>query len=373
MTKIQSHILAFSNGKTELFEAFRDYYNHYRYMNGAKHVHFASTDDTGKPISFDEKEQKINAMLRQEIIRRSNIPYAAETPVEMWFSHPIVQHETFAIVGMLVDMILPETLVESIGAYADVRVIGWGDSASFEIKPRDLFVVSKAGRNQRTAELQRQFNGMVTIVPEMHEVSVMVSLYRVLSGKDSLAEFASKAARSVESQLSVDAYTAFATAMAALPTSPANTALQVSGYTQSSLVSLAQKVTAYNQGNKAVIMGTQLALQNVLPLDANYRYDLVDSPYVKMGYIPTAFGYDIMMLPQVAAWKTPFTLVLDDTKLWVVSPSSNKIVKVVLEGNTLSNTTQPFENANLTQSTTLWKSWGAAVATNSIAATIALS
>jgi len=364
MIKLNKNVLAFAAGHTEIFEAFADLFAHYQSLNGKKGKTYVEFDASGKAISYEQKETQMNAMLKKEIIRRSGVSYAAEQPVETWFSHPLVQHETFAIISALVDVILPETIIESIGAYSDIRQGGWSDSFSFEIKPRDLFVVSKAGRNQRTAEVQKQFNGLVTLIPEMRELTVGTSFLRLLNGSDSLAEFAMKAARSMETAMTVDAYNAFATAMAALPTSPAATALQVTGYTQSALVGLAQKVSAYNGGNKPVILGTQLALQNVLPLDANYRYDL-QSEYVKMGYVPTAFGYDMLMLPQVAAWQTPFSLVLDDTKLWLVSPSVNKIVKVAIEGNTLSNVTAPFQMANMLQTSTLYKSWVVGVATNS--------
>jgi hypothetical protein len=63
-------------------------------------------------------------------------------------------------------------------------------------------------------------------------------------------------------------------------------------------------------------------------------------------------SYDIMAIPQVADWSSPFKLLLDDTRLYVVSPSSNKIVKMVLEGSTMSNVDAPFANANLTQNAT---------------------
>jgi hypothetical protein len=172
--------------------------------------------------------------------------------------------------------------------------------------------------------------------------------------------------------MTVDVYNTFATAMAALPASPANTALRVSGYSQADLVDLATKVTAFNAGQKAIVMGTRKALLNVLPDDANYRY-MLESEYVKLGYVRTINNYDVMPLEQVADWENPFALKLDDTKLWIVSPSSQKLVKLCLEGSTLSNTTAPFDNADLTQSTTLTKSYGQAIATNSVAATIELS
>jgi hypothetical protein len=185
-----------------------------------------------------------------------------------------------------------------------------------------------------------------------------------------LADFTAKAIRSIETQMTVDVYNAMASATAALP-STATTGLQISGYSQANLVRLAEQVTAWNQGAKAMLLGTAVGLLDVLPDNANYRYDL-DSKYVAVGHIPTISGIDVMRLPQVADITTPFGRVLSDTNLWVVSPASQKIIKVVLEGSTISNTTGAFENADLSQTTTLYKSWGIAACTNAVMGLITL-
>jgi hypothetical protein len=210
----------------------------------------------------------------------------------------------------------------------------------------------------------------VTVVPEMRELTVGVNLYRVLSGQESLAIFTAKAIQSIETAMTVDAYTVFSTAMAALATTPASQSLKVAGYTQTALTQLAQRVSAYSGGAAPIVLGTKVGLLNVLPDDANYRYDL-ESPYVQLGYMRHAFGLDIFELPQVADWANPFGLVLSDSTLWIVAPGTDKIVKLCLEGATISNVSGTFDNATLYQNATIWKSWKAAVATSSVAATIA--
>jgi len=343
-----------------LARGFLDYWYHNNNVEGRYSLEY----------SLDEKEAMVNKELRKEIIKRANLGVTVSDPVEEWFFYPNVAAAAFAVVGSLVDMILPDSVIDSIGTYADVRVVGWGDNASFDIEPRDLFVVSRGTLGKREAEVRKQYRGQVTITPEIRSITVGVSLYRVLSGKESLAAFAAKAIKSIETQMTVDVYNLMASTMAALPTT-ATTGLQIAGYTQAGLVRLAEQVSAWNGGAKSILLGTAVGLLNVLPNDANYRYDL-ESKYVSMGSIPTISGIDIMKLPQVADIYTPFGRVLDDTVLWIVSPSTNKIVKLVLEGNTLANTTQTFEKADLRQTTTLWKSWGTGIATNSVAGTITL-
>lgn len=376
MNKIPSNVLAFANGKTDLYEAFYDYFKHWKAVNvkGKEKTEYKKyTTVNGKEVelTFDLKEKAVNKLLRDEIFRKAGISNVSDFPLSTWASHPTLNWASFAIVSALVDMILPETMIESIGMYTDVKNIGWGDSASFDVKPRDLFVVSKSGRGKRLAEMQRQYSGQVTILPEARQITVSVSLYRVLAGQDSLADFVMKAVRSIESQMTVDVYNAFATAMGAIDNT-ALTGLRVAGYTQAEFSRLSQTVRAWNGGARPVAIGTQLALQNILPADANYRYDL-QSEYVKMGYIRNFQQTDIMELPQVADWSTPFGLKLANNRVWIVSPSTDKIVKLVLEGSMLSYTDTPYQNANLLQNATLIKSYGVGIATASVGATIELA
>jgi hypothetical protein len=62
----------------------------------------------------------------------------------------------------------------------------------------------------------------------------------------------------------------------------------------------------------------------------------------------------------------------NDTRIYILSPSSQKLIKLCVEGATISVTDDQFANANLTQSTTMKKNWDTAVATNSIAGMIQL-
>ena len=66
----------------------------------------------------------------------------------------------------------------------------------------------------------------------------------------------------------------------------------------------------------------------------------------------------------------PYKLLLDDTKIYVVSPASDKIVKIGVFGGVLSSTIDAKTTANKTQSQTIEKSWEVAVATNSVAGVV---
>lgn len=365
MINVPNSVLSFAGDKIDVYEAFADYFNHYRAENGNTKIRYDNT------ISFDEKNTKMHNALLSEISRVSGITFSDFKP-EVYATNPMFNWAAFAVVNAMIDMILPQTMIDSIGIYSEIRTGEMGNNFAFDVKPRDLFAVTKAGRGKRLSEIHKQFEGQVTVTPIEHDITVGVSLYKVLAGKENLAEFVMKATRSIESEMTLDAYTAFNTAMTNLPTTPVNGELKIAGFTQESAIRLAQSVTAFNQGSKAVFVGTQNALANILPTDSNYRYQL-DSDYVKLGYVRTAFGYDTMVLPQVADWKNPFKLLLDDTRIYVLSPASQKLVKTCIEGSTIAITSGVFQNANLTQTTTLKKNFASAVATNAVAGLITLS
>lgn len=366
---MNTQVMCFADNFDVVKNGFKDYMFHYLSENekreGLTYNH---------EISFSEKETEINKLLKKEISKLAGVNFDGNDFVsnEMWAVHPTLKWASFAVVNSLIDMVLPDVLDKSIGIYTETRYINYGDSAAFNVEPNDLFIVSKAGYGQRTVEFQRQWQGQVTVVPENREITVYVSLYRVLCGIDSLAKFVSKAILSVEANITKEVYTAFSTAMESLPTTPADGALKVAGYSQSSAVKLAQTVSAFNNGAKAVFVGTQLALQNILPNDANYRY-MLDSEYARLGYVRTAFGFDTLVLPQLADWQNPYKTLLRDDRIYVVSPTSQKLIKLVYEGNSRTNTMSAYQSADLLEQTTIYKSYGTAVATNSIAGVITLS
>ena len=125
---LPSTVLQFAAGDPSLFIEFKDYWNQYRSENGpqGKHYNFSTKDQNGNPISFLEKEALLNAHLKREIGKRSGVDFSS-APLETLVSHPLVVYNTFAIVDQLIDAVLPETLIDSIGAYTSVHSSGFGD------------------------------------------------------------------------------------------------------------------------------------------------------------------------------------------------------------------------------------------------------
>lgn len=363
---MRNNLICFSDSHDMTKQLFTDYINDY--LTNVEHKEGLAYDNT---ISFSEKEKKMNKIMLDEVKKLSGFSVDNITNEAAWATNPVLNWAGMAVINSLVDMIIPDIIIRDTGIYSDVRVGEFGDSFKFDVEPNDLFFVSKAGRDQRTVEFQRQYNSTVTVNPENREITVAVNFYKVLCGMESLAKLAIKAALSMESAMNVDIYKAFDTAMSALPTTPVDQELNVTGWDETSAVKLAEKVSAWNR-SRAVFMGTPLALRNILPKDANYRYFL-ESDFVKVGYIRNFMGYDTLVMPQIADWSNPYKTMLDDNKIYVISPASQKIVKLCLEGSTISRTLPHEAAADLYSTNTMTKSWGVGIATNAIAGVITLA
>lgn len=361
MAKIQNAVATFSaaNNMSTLVEKFRDYY-------------FDKKGNKANTLDLSKMNTEINEDIMEVVAKLANVQIVEGIDKSALATNPNYQWATLAVIGALIDAVLPDALIETVGLYTDIRFGGFGDSAMFKIDTRDLFVVTKGGFGHRSSEIKKQYKGTVTIVPEVREITVGESLYRILCGEADLADLAMKAAKSLEVQMTRDAYSALATAMAALSATAGAGQLRVAGYTQDDLIKLAQKVSAWNGGREVIIAGTQLALSKVLPANSNFRFDL-QSEYVTMGFVANPFGFKTLLIPQVAAYETEFGVAIDDAKLYVLCPSADKLIKGFVEGSVLSFVAMNNDNADLTQESHMKKSYGFAVATSAIAGSIELA
>lgn len=353
----------FSEESPELYKAFKDY---------ADNVLAVERNVQGKvfsSVSLDDKEKVINKLFAEEVAKRSKVSVADyEGDIAHYAQNPMVKSFADAIIDKMIDMVLPEMLNTSVGLIAEISYADWGDTAKFELENNALFNVSEAGYRQKNTLFQQLENQTVTLAPEPREVSVIATLFEILAGRKSIAKYVIKAVKSIEAEMANEAWDAFETACSAT-TVP--TALKVTNYTQDTAITLAETVTAWNGGKKAVFAGTPLALKSIVPANANYRYTL-DDAMVKLGYIPQFNTYDVMPTPNFADYKsTNYGLKLNNKKIYVVSPSADKLIKIVV-GGTMSIPSGTYENANLAQTQTIMKSWKAGCVTNAIAGVITL-
>lgn len=77
-------------------------------------------------------------------------------------------------------------------------------------------------------------------------------------------------------------------------------------------------------------------------------------PVIPMENIADAFG------------ATDFAMKFDDTKLYIVSPAADKLIKLGVFGGTVSHTDAPYANANKSIDTVSEKAWETIACTSAI-------
>lgn len=362
--RLPNSVLAFTANDEERKNAYSKFVEYYEsYVNGKK--------NSANGTTFEEMNSKMLEFYKDEVQKMSGRKISDYADLATFCNFSDVKESAFAIIGMITDLIIPDALFKDFGMIAEIKNGAWGDSLKVDIEPRDLLIVAKGGRARRDFDITRQFKGEKTIVPEVRAISVGISLYDVLRGAYTLAEFVRKAVMSIETQMRYDIYDAFAAAMDNLPSVAGATQLKVTGFTQDSAIALAQKVSAWNGGKQAIFLGTKLALSKILPASTNTRILLGDE-YVRVGYLRDFFGVSCVELEQIADYKTEFAVKLADDRIYVLCPGTDKIVKVFIEGSTLANNETNFYNANLQQVATLYKSYGVGAFTSAIAGEITL-
>lgn len=353
--------------RNKIYEQMKDYYTHY--MSEVQGKPYGMYD---KSTSLKEKDAKMHKALLSEIKTVSGQNFEGNTGVALtaWASNPSVMWATRVVMSMMIDAVLPDTVVKSAGVFSDITMVGYGETKQFDIEPNSLFTVSRGANAQRTAFRQRHHKTSVTIAPINHDITVYVPMYSVLAGDVSLAEFVRKAIISLDTAMTRDAYDAVETL---IQNNGVPSALMATGYTANTLLNICQKVSAYNHGAKATVIGTPLALSHVLP-DSTLGFRVTTpSDNMSINLIKDFYSYDVMALPQVAKEDGQYGVALNDNRIYVVSAGTQKIVQGVIEGDTLSYANDFVENADLTQNATFSKRWDFECCTNAVMGCVTLA
>lgn len=353
-------LVTFAGGNEKALDTYkgmRDYYFHYMSAVEGKKGY----GDFDASVSLDEKEEKMHNALLAEVERVSGCP-RGNMPFEAWSMSPQVKWATFAVVGAMIDAVLPDTIIKSVGIYTDIHTVGFGETLEFEVQPNSIFTVSMSSNAQRKGFNKKQFAINETLQAVPYQITVQTQLYKVLSGKENLARFVRKAVISVETKMNLEAYNTLA-GLVANASFPA--ALKVTGYSADDAITLAQTVEAYNQGAKVSFIGTKKAIYQMLP-DASKGYRMItDASAPQINIVRGVFDWDIIELPQVATGVN-YGLALDDHKVYVMSTGADKVIKGVIEGVTLANSNDFYDTADLTSSATMTKRFGFAACSNTV-------
>lgn len=343
--------MSFSAEGQDIVRAGVELYKHYLYLNGKQQYAESATGRT-----YEEKQEIFTKNLINESLRMAGVSVAGASEAVL-LRNPNVKWALFSLVGEILDVIIPQTILEDFYKFAEVRNGNWGDSFVFTVPNPDLFVVSKIAPGVRKAEPQRIYNGILTLIPQPRAVTIQEDFYRVLAGKVNWGDWVARVARSFETQITTDIYNAILNSYNNLPTQ-----LKVTGFTPQSFIQLVQRVEALNAGAKAAAFGTKLALSQILPADQYLKFALGEE-YNKYGYLTNFQGVDLFEIPQRIIAGT-YDFAIDNNTIYVVSMGSDKIAKIAFEGEAIVTESTASQNADMTVDYTFIKSYDVGVITS---------
>lgn len=334
-----------TEAQNDLVPAWKDYVNHYRKEN------FSTRKTVSETRTLAEKEAVVNKIAFAEIAKFSNMDTSFVGEAQM-STNPMYKWAFFAVVNKLVDIVTPDVVAEDFYAFADVSTVGKGNSGKFTLKSSDLFEVSVNGNSKRHVNAQKQFTGEKTLTPVNHTVTTQVDLYRVMCREESLAEYAMKVILSIEAEIALDI--AFAM-QESFDSRTAN--FKESAFTPVAFKTLATRVSSANGGRKAIAVGTEIGLMDVMPTDDYMKLGLGET-YNSVGFLPVFMNTPLIALSQKIDWSSAdYDFSISDKYIYFVSPGAQKLIQVVFEDEGLYISDDVFANGNLIQNASMHKGW----------------
>ncbi|MGM1044875.1 MAG: hypothetical protein ACQEXX_01875 [Bacillota bacterium] len=348
----------FNDQEKDIVQAGVELYRHYRYETASNDSERNKLRQYAGTRTLQEKQDLFSKNLTAIAVKYANLPSEHQFNETALQSHPTVKWTMFALISEMLDIIVPETVLDNFYQFADVKSVGWGDNLVFNVPNNDLFIVSTASNGKRKGSRQRLLGTDVVLTPVNHLITVGEDWYRIVSGKVNWGEFVTRVVRSVETQITVDVYKAI---IDSYPTLGAGYK-ETGAFVQDKFNRLTQRVVAANGGGTAAAFGTKLALSKVVPADQYLRFGLGDG-YNSNGYLTNFQGTNLFELEQRLIPNTD-DFAIDEQTLLILSSAVQKIVKIGFEGNTQIIESQATQNADLSVDYTIQQRWDVKIVTS---------
>lgn len=247
------------------------------------------------------------------------------------------------VIAQVINAIVPEVVNESFETYlAEIKQVGYGDTAVFQIESNDLFKVNQKAEGVRKGVDQPMFDDEITVVASPLTVDASIDWYPFAAGVFDMGNFALKIARSYEAHI----FTRVVKGMLAAENT-FGSAYTANGVTPQLWGTLRQRVSAANGGMNVIAIGTEVALSSV-SLGGNSQV-AIGEEMNKVGYLDQYLNTPLIALKNVLVPGTvngAATLALSDNKIYMIPVGGTKPVKILFEGSEMSVSFNPDETSD---------------------------
>ena len=278
------------------------------------------------------------------------------------------RYDIYEIFIETADEIVPNKVIDAVGIFADVQVVGQGQKAIFKKKigkNRAKKFLTQVGLSG-VYETFRLDTETFTVPAYAVGGAVTIDYERMLDGAEDMAEVMQVLTDGLTDSVFLEVQKALRAALNATGRPSANK-YTGSSFNSEEMVKLINVVKAYGSG--AVIFAppefiAEMGADAIVPVGTNYQgvYHPQDIDMIhNQGYINIFRGTPIVMIPQSFIDENNEKTWIDPQIAYILPTGGEKVVKVVLEGQTQIN---DFKNRDNSMEIHVYRKMGAAILTH---------
>lgn len=232
--------------------------------------------------------------------------------------------DVYAIISETLSVGLGTILVDQFNQFADVHDTSLGDQLTFDIEDNSLFRVATIANGNTDIRRQKLYGKKLTIETEKLAIKIYTELDLFLSGRVNWTTMVNRVMLSYSNDIGTRIYNAIYASYSSLVAPYAESGV----FAEDTLASMIAHVQA-GAGQTPIVYGTKKALGKITNSTPSER---MKDELNLMGHYGYFEGTALLELPQAHKPGTTNFAVADDFLL--VVPNSEKIIKIVLEGDT---------------------------------------
>lgn len=248
-------------------------------------------------------------------------------------------YKFFEIIETYIMARTSETLEKEL-QIAEYKNVGWGDKNEFILENPDLFDVLVTSVGNGNVRRQRIEDGSVSIATEPRIIRIFENFKRFMAGRTNWSAMIEKVAQSYVKSIKEEVWTALYGAVSAGGSTVYNVAELGGVVDTDNLDTLIDHVQAANNGADVLIMGTKAALRK---LTGSTVAEIALEDVYKTGVYQFYNGVPLLPIAQMHKANSD-TFLLDNEKVFVMPVGSDKIVKIVEEGDAIIGNFSPEDN-----------------------------
>lgn len=277
------------------------------------------------------------------------------------------RYDIYSIMVETIDEIVPKKVIDAVGIFAEVKVVGNNEKAVFK---------TRLGRNRAKKFLTRAAASGVYETFRLDSDTFTVDTYtiggactidyeRMLDGAEIMSDVMDIMTEAITDSLYVDIQNTLRAALNATGR-PAANKHSASSFDSEEMVKLVNVVRAYGEGAVIFAPGEFIAAMGadaIVPVDATnhiagvYHPQDIDAIH-NQGYINIFRGTPIVQLPQSFIDETNEKTWIDPQLAYILPTGRERVVKVVLEGQTQIN---DFKNRDNSMEIHMYRKMGSAI------------